>query len=317
MPPFITLPIILLAVAVLLYFLIPLPMARKLLRPPRMSDGKAIYLLKRLSPADLDMPYEPLSFPIRDQQTGSPLTIASWWIPNPNAPNSPRTALLIHGYADAKVGSIAWAPLFHTLGYHVLAIDLRAHGDSTGLNVTAGFWDRHDLSQVIDQLRHQRPHQTQELILFGISLGAAVAIATAELRDDLTAVIVESPFADYPTAILSHANLMGMPGPSFVRRAISHAQRLSQSDFQSVTPARLIPLIHCPILVISAGNDPLVGTSLPELQSAINQRHDHSQFWQVDGAYHVESLLSNREEYLHRIQCFLSTAPSSPPTPHP
>ena len=39
---------------------------------------------------------------------------------------SDRCVVLLHGYADAKVGAIAWAPMWHELGYHALAIDLRA-----------------------------------------------------------------------------------------------------------------------------------------------------------------------------------------------
>src|SRR4051812_34970651 len=156
--PIVTLPLILLAVGALLYWLLPVPMALKLLRPPRMTDGKAVYLLKRLSPGDLGLAYGDVSFKIRDEQTGEPLEITGWSIPCPAG--GERTVILIHGDAAAKVGSIAWAPLWISMGYHVLAIDLRAHGSSGGVNVTAGFWERHDVSRVIDQLRAERPGET-------------------------------------------------------------------------------------------------------------------------------------------------------------
>src|ERR1700733_3113274 len=100
----------------------------------------------------------------------------------PNQNSSNKTVILIHGYADAKVGSIAWAPTWQSLGYHILAIDLRAHGESAGRFTTAGFFERHDLDQIINQLRAAHPQQTERLVLFGISLGAAVALAAAALR---------------------------------------------------------------------------------------------------------------------------------------
>src|SRR4051812_20364747 len=98
--PIVTLPLILLAVGALLYWLLPLPMALKLLRPPRMTDGKAVYVLKRLSPGDLDLAYGDVAFKIRDEQTGEPLVLTGWWMPC--QAGGDRTVILIHGYADAK-----------------------------------------------------------------------------------------------------------------------------------------------------------------------------------------------------------------------
>lgn len=84
-------------------------MAVMLLRPPRMKDARAIFLLQRLSPADLGMEFEEVSFQVIDQSNGGKLTIAGWWIDNPDARG--RCAVILHGYSDAKVGGIAWAPL--------------------------------------------------------------------------------------------------------------------------------------------------------------------------------------------------------------
>jgi pimeloyl-ACP methyl ester carboxylesterase len=304
--PFVTLALVLAVAGVGLYYGLPWPMAIKLLRPPRMTDGKAVYVLKRLSPGDLGLAFEEVTFDVRDKQGGKRLAIAAWWMPHPRAVD--RTVVLVHGYADAKVGSIAWAPVWRSLGYHVLAIDLRAHGSSGGVNVTAGFWERYDVGQVIDQLRVLRPGATGEVVLFGVSLGAAVVAAVAAMREDLAAVVLESPFADYPTAVVAHADLMGMPGPAFVRRALKVAERVAAADFMSVAPTRMIAEAKCPVMVISAGEDPLVGASLPLLVDAVGKRADGSVFWEVGGAYHVEGLLSDGEEYGRRIGEFLGAA---------
>src|SRR5207302_6039464 len=141
-------------------------------RPERMTDAKATVVLQRLSPEDLGLKFEEQRFDVRDEQTGKPLRIAAWWIPTANAP-SPRTILLIHGRGDAKVGAVAWAPTLHALGWNILAIDLRAHGESGGVNCTAGYWERHDVSQVINQLRAAHERQTETLGIFGLKLGHA------------------------------------------------------------------------------------------------------------------------------------------------
>ncbi len=64
-----------------------------------------------LSPGDLGLLFDDVKFDVRDERSGEKLTIAAWWIPHPRAAG--RCAVLVHGYADAKVGSIAWAPTWH------------------------------------------------------------------------------------------------------------------------------------------------------------------------------------------------------------
>src|SRR5881394_598903 len=187
---FLLLAAVLLGAGVVLTGAAVIVMAWALLRPPRMTDGKAAWLLQRLSPGDLGLAYEEVTFAVRDVRTGEALRIAAWWIPA--AAPSDRCVVLLHGYADAKVGAVAWAPVWHRLGYHILAPDLRAHGESGGRESTGGYFERHDVDQVISQLRAERPAATRHVVLFGVSLGAAVAAAAAALRDDVAAVVLES-----------------------------------------------------------------------------------------------------------------------------
>src|SRR5258706_11738867 len=177
LPGALILALMLLAVGALLVGFVCLAMAKFLLPPPRMTDGAALWILKRIGPDDLGLPWEEIAFHVLDERTHGKLKIAAWWIQA--ASPSSHCAVIVHGYADAKVGGIAWAPTFRAMGYNVLAIDLRAHGESEGTQTTAGFFERHDLSQIIDQLRLQRPAATREIVLFGVSLGAAVVGATA------------------------------------------------------------------------------------------------------------------------------------------
>ncbi len=129
-------------------------LAFMLIRPKRMTDGRALAALRRLSPRDLGMEFETVSFQVIDESTGGKIKIAGWWIPTPEARG--KSAIILHGYSDAKVGGIAWAPMLRSLGFNILALDLRAHGESGGSFTTAGFWERHDITQVIDQTKSER-----------------------------------------------------------------------------------------------------------------------------------------------------------------
>ncbi len=274
--------------------------ARMILRPPRMTDGKAMYLLHRLSPSDLGLTFENQNFSIRDARTDKPLTIAGWWIPA--ALPSHRCAILLHGYADAKVGSVAWAPFLHDLGMNILAIDLRAHGESGGLHSTAGYWERHDLNQVIDQLRAARPNQTQKLILFGASVGAAVATATAAQRDDLSGVILDSPFTDYRRAVAAHIRLLGLPGGWLLQAAVRLAEILSGAKFDAVRPIDTISQIHCPLLIILGDQDELLDAD--EIETLRTATPNVAIF---AGASHLMAMQVDPTGYATRIKNFLDS----------
>ena len=287
-------------------------MARMLLVPERMNDGRALLFLQRLTPADIGLEYEPLNFQVIDELTQTKLKIAAWWIPAPESRG--KTAILLHGYSDAKVGAIAWAPLLQSLGFNILAVDLRAHGESGGKYTTAGFYERHDISQVIDQLEATRPGETRLILLFGISLGAAIAAATAEIRDDLYAVILESPFANFRNAAFSQGDRLGTPGPFFQKSSFCLAQYLTHADFDAVAPTKTIPNIRCPVMVIQSGDDPFLSqTDLDAVRSAVESRDSTicstGLCWRLEGCHHVVGLARDPIEYRKKIEEFLSQSP--------
>jgi pimeloyl-ACP methyl ester carboxylesterase len=302
--------LMLLLVGVALVAGVSFAMAKVLLSPPRMTGGRALWILRRLSPSDLGLPSEDLTFVVRDERTNQNLKLAAWWIPGPTS--STRCVLIIHGYADSKLGGIAWAPTFRAMGYNVLAIDLRAHGESDGTQTTAGYFERHDVSQVIDQIRAQRPAVTRDLVLFGVSLGAAVAGATAALRDDVAAVIMDCPYSDYPTAAQTHGDALGMPGPLFQRAGIALAQRLSGADLYEFGPVRVIPTLRCPLMVIHATEDLFVAPKDMDAVEAVTKARPPelgpTVYWRVADTHHVLALRTDPGEFRRRVEAFLEDA---------
>lgn len=291
---------------ILLVALLVWAMALSLLRPPRMTDARAWWMLRRLTPADLGLSWSQCDFGVRDERGGGTIRITGWWLPAID-PQSQSTVVLIHGYADAKVGAIAWAPLWLSLGYNVVAIDLRAHGESDGKHSTAGFFERDDLDAVINELRATRPDQTRSLVLFGVSLGAAVALATAARRDDLRALVLDCPFADYRTAARAHGRLMGYPLPVLHTLGVTLAEWISGARIDEVRPVDLIGKSRCPVLLITGDADPFVSQdSVASLERAVAARGDASQAWRAPDAGHVLCIVADYDAYRARIESFLS-----------
>ena len=281
-------------------------MARMLLRPPRMTDGKALYLLDRLTPADLGLDFEPCRFDVDDAAGGGRIGLAGWWVPCPGG--SSQTCVILHGYADAKIGGIAWAPLWQSLGFNGLALDLRAHGESGGVDSTAGYFERHDVRQVMDQTRRDRPGEAESFVLFGVSLGAAVAVAAAEGRADVSAVVLDCPFADYRTAIDAWAGRMKMPLPALRPLVVRLAEWMSGADFSTVRPVDLIPRLNCPALVIQSADDALVPQHARDAVRAVA-----ADYYLVPAARHCRGLAVDAGAYRARVEGFLARALSDAP----
>jgi pimeloyl-ACP methyl ester carboxylesterase len=293
--------LVLLAVGAALWVALAAIMAWAILHPPRMSAGKAIYHLHRLSPGDLGLGFEEQPFTVRDAHTGKKLFIAGWWIPASS--QSEKCAVLIHGYGDAKIGAIAWAPLLHDLGCNILAIDLRAHGDSGGTCCTGGFFERDDVDQLIDQLLNLYPAQTRRLILFGASLGAAVACGVVAKRDDISAVILESPITDYERAIAAHARLLGLPG-GLVGPAVRMAQWFSGATFSDVRTVDLLAKLDCPVLTIVGVEDELLGEK--DFQMLENAP---GTYWLVKNCGHLQAMAIDPIAYEEKLRNFLAFEP--------
>jgi pimeloyl-ACP methyl ester carboxylesterase len=319
LPPYITLPLIFLLVGILLIAFAAWLIAQAMLRPPRMTDGKAMYVLRRLSPGDLELPFESMAFHVRDQQRNGATTLrlASWWIPA--AAPSDRCAILLHGYADAKVGVIAWAPLWRELGFNILALDLRGHGESGGRDVTGGFYERHDVDQVIDLLQSERPNETRRIVLFGASLGGAVALATADLRNRKAR---RGSTRSCWTVPLPTIALRWPPTPAaWARRgtlilplAIGLAQATSGARFDDVRAADVLARVRCPVMVIESADDDFAGSDARLIERAIAQRPAESQqrslLWRVPGAAHLMAIVVAPEAYARRLREFLNNAAS-------
>jgi|GEM_PF-732202 len=321
---------LLLGLAVLLLSLVWI-MSQMLIAPSRMSDAKAVYLLKRLSPGDLQMHFEEVSFQVRDERTTMRIKIAGWWIPcrkdedgkmkhdielvsvHPSSlshqTSACKTVILLHGFADAKVGAIAWAPLWQSLGYNILAIDLRAHGESGGRFTTAGFYERHDLDQVINELRASKPHETQEVVLFGISLGAAVAAVAAERRDDLRAVILDSPYHHYAAAAISHARYMNLPFGFLAPIAIRLGQWRSGVSYDEVAPAKTLRSARCPVMIVLGEQDPLVSVDeVASIERVFEGRAGGSRVVRIPDAGHVLGIVADGARYRKAIEIFLNNS---------
>jgi fermentation-respiration switch protein FrsA (DUF1100 family) len=150
------------------------------------AQGRLIYHpsgLLRSTPADHGYAYEDIAL-----VTADAVRLHAWYIPHPQAHGS---VLFLHGNA----GNIADRPLtlarLHEFGFNVLMLDYRGYGRSEGKPSELGTYA--DARAAWDFLTAQRNIAPRDIIVYGRSLGGAVALELATSTAP-RAVVVESTF---------------------------------------------------------------------------------------------------------------------------
>lgn len=113
-----------------------------------------------------------------------------WWIVHPKAVG---TVLYCHGSSGSIAHRIGVFRQLAKLRINVLAFDYRGYGRSAGVPSEQGLYA--DVQAAYDHLVGALARDPREIVLFGHSLGGAVAIEAAGVRS-VAGLVVQSSFTD-------------------------------------------------------------------------------------------------------------------------
>jgi pimeloyl-ACP methyl ester carboxylesterase len=220
--------IVALALSALLLTQAPFIIAGAILRPARVVTTQAAPAACR-----------------QRQFEGAGVTLRGWSCDPAGATRG--TLVSLHGVADNRRGAAGLVPRFARHGLAVVAYDSRAHGESDGEFCTYGFHEKQDLQRVIAAL------PPGPVILFGASLGGAVALQAAAGEPRVSAVVAAETFSDLATVVRERAPAIA---PDFlVRQAFRVAGERGNFDVEVVSPVRAAPSIRVPVLLIHGEKD--------------------------------------------------------------
>lgn len=171
--------------------------------------------------------------------------LSGWLFPTAR----PRRGLVVylHGVADNRMSGAGIARHFNPLGFDVLAYDSRAHGESGGAACTYGFYEKADVSRVLDAVGGGR------VILFGVSLGAAVALQAAPLDDRVALVVAVAPFSDLRTVGRERAPFFASQGNIDEAFRLAEAEAHFRAD--EVSPVAAAARIKVPVVLLHGAAD--------------------------------------------------------------
>jgi pimeloyl-ACP methyl ester carboxylesterase len=188
-------------------------------------------------------------------------------------------------------------------GYNVMLFDLRGRGESEGKGRALSNIER-DIGGAVDYLK-SRGYPMENIYLLGFCSGAASSCIFAS-RESPGALILDGCFIDVPTMVVREAVDYGIPG-FLVRLFTPGLLFMTQLlyDYDVVNPIDVVADIECPVLFIHEENDIYIR------QEEVRQLYEASgnpanEFWEVKGAEHSRPYRNFPEEYIDRLDKFLT-----------
>ena len=206
--------------------------------------------------------------------------IHAFYLPSPG---SNRARLFLHGNAGNASHRLPNAALLARMRCNVLLLDYRGYGLSDGTPSEEGL--RADARAGLAHLVTERGLDTSRVVVFGRSLGGAVAVALARDRP-LAGVILESTFSSL--ADMAHSML----GPL--------ARLVVRGGFDSLAA---VPSLRSPVLFFHGDADEVVPYALG--RRLYDAAPEPKSFETLAGAGHNDTVQVGGRPYLDRIEAFL------------
>jgi fermentation-respiration switch protein FrsA (DUF1100 family) len=138
------------------------------------------------TPEDIGIEFENVTL-----ETADGVKLSAWYVP---AKDAEMTILFCHGNGGNMMHRLDSISLFNKLGLNCFIFDYRGYGQSEGKTTEEGTYI--DAMTAYEWLTQTKKISSQEIIVFGRSLGGSIAAHVAE-RMKVCALVLESCFTSY------------------------------------------------------------------------------------------------------------------------
>ena len=193
-------------------------------------------------------------------KTKDDLNIDTWYAKTDSAAKG--TVVLFHGLNNSKSSILPEAGEFRYMGYNVMLVDFRGHGNSDGNTSTIGYKESEEVQLACKWLQKNGENK---IILWGTSMGAVAIIKSiADNKLTIAGAILEMPFGSLHQHMKARAKTIGFPKQPFavlvtfwtgVRRGFNGFKLNTYQNAEKV---------HCPVLFQWGNNDHLVSKAEAE-----------------------------------------------------
>jgi hypothetical protein len=149
-----------------------------------------------ITPERVEETIDPSSFLLRDFlslpfQTSDNKSLEGWFIPSIRGG---PVIFLCHGYKSNRSELLTLASTFQENGYNLFIFDFRGHGNSPFHMSSLGIRETQDLLSAINTIMGRPEVDPHRVGIWGVSLGAYVALSAATESEKVKTIVVDSPF---------------------------------------------------------------------------------------------------------------------------
>ena len=217
--------------------------------------------------------------------------------------------ILCHGYRSSLLRDCCGGhALSRKLGFNVLAIHQRCHGESGGRTITFGIKERHDLLVWI-RWANERFGDKTPIILSGLSMGAATVLMGIELGypNNVVCVMADSPYSAPADIILKVCQDMRYPPRLCYPFICLGALLYGHFKLDACTARESVRHAKVPVLLIHGEDDRLVPVEMSrDIQSSCAAPCDLHTF---PGAGHGLCYMVDPLHYERAVFDFLNKIP--------
>ena len=235
-------------------------------------------------------------------QTASGLSIDAWYAPADSAAKG--TVILFHGIGGTRMNNLDEANEFRYLGYHIMMIDFRGHGNSEGNRSTIGFREAEEVKLAVEYVKKKGE---STIFLYGSSMGA-VSVARAVWKYELkpAGIILEMPFYSLQTYLKARAGQIGFPTQPFAFFTTFWIGAEKGFNGYRHKTSLYAKSVHCPVLIQWGTEDRFVNEKeIESVYEAVGTEKKKLVVYQ--GAEHESLLRKDPVKWREEINLFLQS----------
>lgn len=211
--------------------------------------------------------------------------------------------ILVHGYTANYYYYIPYINFYKRLGYNVLLVETRAHGNSEGKYCTYGYYEKDDLNRWIEYLDNK--YENLEIGLHGQSMGGATVLLTGVENPRVKFVIDDCGYTDGKEIIKYQIGKKKWVPFSLVYFLLDiKAKRRCGFKFEEVSPREEVLKSKVPVMFIHGDKDETVPVEM-SIDLYNERKNPLDDLLIVKGAIHLGAYGMDKEEYEKRVANFI------------
>jgi hypothetical protein len=212
---------------------------------------------------------------------------------------SNKMAVVIHGYKSKALDMVIIAKMYSDLGFKVLIIDQRGHGESEGNLTTVGYYESYDIKKWLHFISRSYGAHTN-VLLHGVSMGASTAVLATRFSEskNVKTLVLDSCFTNFKETLRLSTNYpilrIFLPGISF------NSYLFLKFFLKDINPYKQLKHTCIPTLMIHGTKDRVVTQDMTDrLYEQIQS--DKKDILIVHDAKHAKSFEVDKEAYIQKV----------------